>query len=491
MTRTGIFSLTLLCCFIMTRLAWAQAKVDLIFDFQTKEFKGLEKLDDLKDRDFYSLSIQNINLNLYKVVIDNQDTNVSASLGAINYSGLPLEKLNDLIAKISAASITAAALNKQSGDSSSNTLNLIGKPSKDKPKVDPLEVSAQALSKALSIHQGILLSHAKHLLSINHEIDTLFRYLALRILEGNMDSYSFVNPGDNDVSNNGEPGTLDQKRRIFEVYRGFANQAAALIELQFTITQETAEIAAVGKVYAETLKKKESLNLFYLTLESLCTELMNRTNALKENIGSDTIAKALSKLIDGFNNRSRFYKSMPQQLSKEQAILTIDIKPRQTDSNLPSYHTKLVFPYHRDFSGISSQFYYAFNLGDEVYATKRGLKDTLLSLHKEGTGKGEMGIAALYTYVSDLKVSQANLAIQFGPGISLASKPKPRALAGIALSMGVHHLFIVSAGGIIGYHDILSTAYNTSDQFTTPASGVTVSALKADYYVSIGYMFRL
>ena len=131
----------------------------------------------------------------------------------------------------------------------------------------------------------------------------------------------------------------------------------------------------------------------------------------------DNFEKLIASLKNVLNNKERKYTSLPQEFTRDKAFLKINIGPRDTSTNLPSYYTELHFPLNSyTFFGVSSDLYLS-GLYSDGYSVKDSVDiDTVhnYSLVRENSEKMEFGLAALIHFgVKPFKQTDLNIHIAF------------------------------------------------------------------------------
>lgn len=186
---------------------------------------------------------------------------------------------------------------------------------------------------------------------------------------------------------------------------------------------------------------------------------------------------------------------MPLQFTKEQAIVDITIEPRDLATyKIQTFKTSITFPASKlSYAGVGASFYTS-KLYDEVYSLEGFASNDSVTHYRareESVTKREVGMAALLRVGTRFeKCEWLGIHGSIGPGISIGDKVKPRVLAGGGLAIGTKHCFSLDVGAIAGYVERLSTIYNSDKVLTVKPENVTVSKLKADLFLSLGYLYR-
>ncbi len=79
---------------------------EIVLEFDNMK---LSDLPELKEGEFYRFKVENINLNLYKVSINHNDTTISQAIEVPTFTSLPIDGLSDLVQKLGGITITESS----------------------------------------------------------------------------------------------------------------------------------------------------------------------------------------------------------------------------------------------------------------------------------------------------------------------------------------------------------------------------------------------
>jgi hypothetical protein len=144
--------------------------------------------------------------------------------------------------------------------------------------------------------------------------------------------------------------------------------------------------------------------------------------------------------------------------------------------------------------GVSAGIYTS-TLHNLEYTSKPDATGGTYHLIPDNTGKIEIGVDALaYLGLKSWTAKPESLnfnyfGINYGAGLSLESKPKPRVLLGLGYVYGGANRIVVSGGFIAGFVDRLSAAYSTGTAYTVAQIGYNKQVLRPGAYLSFNYSF--
>lgn len=465
--------------------------VTVTLHFKNKTFENVHKLHDLKEGSYYYLKVTDLNTSLYKVSLGKTDSTTSVALAIPGFQSFGLDALTKLIAGISPIGGLSTpmpfAKQKQIIDTSQFFLETDEQDFKRKmqesfhalvPKPPSDEDIARTLIEGYRIVLGEQLQELK---DAHDEIEDLFfnynRYQIKAAVEftGTDPVYQTTNLSLNALYDN-----LKKSRRV-------------LNDLDDDVTGTFETYGTQIKRFETVIKNNESLKKADEQARAAYQEFTTSLAKIKQSVSSENTLKYINSIISVLNNERRTFRSLPMQHTQEQTTLDINIQPRDEKSLLNSFQTQLTFPKKKydKFWGVSSGFYIS-TLHDEAYSA-RGVyvpesDTTVFSLVKEKPGKAEFGINMMVRRgwtIGELSYFQLGL----GPAISVSDKIRPRLMAGMGVALGKKHVVLFDVGGVIGFTDKLSEAYNTSENFSAKPENLSASTLKAGAYFSVSYLF--
>ena len=223
----------------------------------------------------------------------------------------------------------------------------------------------------------------------------------------------------------------------------------------------------------------------------------------EEKISAEQTTALLDKIALIANHRCYNYTSLPQYFGGDIEKLQITFKPWDSTSRLPTYKTDEIQlpPYRNSYFATGTSFYIS-GLYDEAFSsiafdTTRMVANEMVdtsafSLVQEDPGENEIGIYANLNFGFKFGDKRKwGLGLNFGPGISLTSKVRPRLLTGFNLSYGRRSHISIGFGGIAGYVNRKSNAIDPDQAYFELPDDVVVSKLETSWFAQIGYFYAL
>lgn len=484
-------------------------KQDSVFliklNFSTKEYtSSVTLLDKLKRGDYYQLEIDNINLNAYKVTINNRDsiTQTGLTIPSLSSSGISgilstLTALGGAAAPNSETPLTSqrAPLSSQdmllsiAPNSPSTTAKGAKQPSKASRKKNPSPPrplstdDSNKVIKAMGVCDSSFQAAYMNIVQLKKLIDSLNFKVSIfvakkQLLQPSQSLYKQLDSIVPDIAMAGILKFIINTRNMGQIIK------TAIVTSYQTYDTKVLKFR-YGIVHTPTLRASDSL------LRSVYAAFNKELDTARTNLSPPKITPVLNSLVTVDNNSDRKYLSLPMLFSKDQTTVSIAITP--TASTLPSYNTSFTFPiYKKSYWGVSGGFYVS-ELHDDAYSTKgsnvTATADTTYNVVKENPGiPMEFGFNTLFT-VGWNCCRTFSICGQIGPAFAITNVIKPRLQTGGGIALGDKNKVTVTFGANIGYDDRLSQAFNTTTNYITPPTNLIVSVLNIGYYLSVGYVF--
>jgi hypothetical protein len=459
-------------------------------DFKTGKITNLDLLKNLEDGDFYTLKITNINETLYEVALNHSDSTVQSKQSMPDFGGINLDALSKLIGGIgpfqTLSGIVPVIMSSQkNATEKAKEVNEYFKLHNesyelwDDGPITSLAVDEEAIKLRMQSEKKELEAFKQEITDVKIKIDDFY----LAVNKATLTSYQEFGPYD----------TSYDFGKAWEEIELLRNDIKDLMTRVKSAHQDYNQFSGVEKNESiiasdDELKKADSgIKGAYGELVKLCDQLLESVNASKSK-------ELLTSVVLHNNNASMTYKSMPMQFHGNEGSLKINIKPRTDDLKLQSYSTELHFPARpKTYAGAGLTFFYT-GLHDDTYSIRSSaLNDstTAYSLVQEQKQDGEFGSALLLKYgrkVENLK--SVGVHVSVGPAVSITNKLKPRLALGAGLTIGNQNCLTIDVGGMFGYSERLSNAYDLKESYTEKPTQTTVSVLRKDYFIGIGYMYR-
>lgn len=426
------------------------------YDFNGKSLTPLKLPEHMRRGMFYTVEITNINQNLYKVSINHKDSTISKALEMPTFESFKLDALTNLISGISPQSETKREIN---------------------PNARLYITLQERIENELEKQAEILREYLGDLSSVKTGIDDI-----------QLESSTFVL---NELKLAPETATgFDYNRTLKEALK--LRKEINTAQSEILVSQE--DYNKFSEKNKGIIEKNKDLKSKDTIIKTSYSELVTKFSEAQNTISAEKVKELLATLIISQNNSEKIYCSFPIQFTEEQATIDILIEPRKPEYLLQSYKTSLTFPFdnlHYAAVGVS---FYAATLHDDAFSVVSRLENNTVvyDIKQEKLAKAEVGITTLLRIGKKIEnPGWLGWHGSVGPGISISDKIKPRILVGGGLSAGFKHMFTFDVGGIFGYVDRLSSAYDdgSSGLLSKPES-VIVSKLSGGGFVALGYLYK-
>ncbi|WP_373549116.1 hypothetical protein [Haliscomenobacter sp.] len=464
-------------CFILFALVvnpflQAQKVIELNFPPSKGEKIDLGGLQKIKKGEFYQIHIKGINLNIYQVGINQQDSVLSKPLSALEFGSFNLDLINKLVSSLS-TSVSGIVKN-------NNTLSLMEN-SSNVFKPDSLSRLTFEIYATFSLKDSLS--------KLQMNLDNWRLKFNKILLEAKRNTPNYGN----DLNYTHLWSSIDGiRKRLNQISIDVRQNEEEYIKYS---DLNIAPIIAEGEKSSNQgfVPQVNSLKVTDENIKKLYAEFGNTLAEVRKGLTADSIYTSFLSLINIDNNRNNSFYSLPLQFMEDRATVKVFISPIDKNSGLPGYETKFSFPsYQKNYWGVGPSLYWAW-LKDEVISsvgTVQTDKSITYKIVEEDSRKGEMGTASLLR--GGMKFQEeysVGVHATFGLGLSLTQKVRPRFLLGGGLSFGKTHMLAFDAGLIMGYVDRIGKAVDKNTTYTQPIQG-TVSRLGTAVFVAVGYVYK-
>jgi hypothetical protein len=470
----------LLALFILAGLKYSVAQNDvaeITLDFKTKKFSGIENVT--SGTDYYRLTINNINLNLYKISYKSKDTTFKSTVEfpALTITGLDaIATMIDKLPGLSSLSTQAAAL--VAIDSSMGTPeNFVkGKDKDKKPKMpEYLDLRAK-----VETHKNFVIERNLNIKGQYVKIDGLLFDIRKKSLSYIAESSELKTSLDGGKELQILLDCVAEKRTELKTIEADLLSDQQVFQLLYT--------TEAPKFNADTVLKKAGAELL-----AMYTASYTANSKLYAAVSADTLFSTIKSLVLAENNNTGTYISLPVRMDGDQAKLDLTIQGK-AGYDLPDYHTSILFPdAPRAYAGLGASFYYS-NMRSDAYSISAVAVDsatTNYTIVNEYHQPYEIGFATLL-HVGYKFCDKRNVAWNFavGPAFSLTKVIKPRLTAGTGVSFGKKQMISIDYLVIGGYVDRLSNAYSEGTNYSAEPESVVVSKLQFAGAIAVGYIYK-
>ncbi|GEM_PF-2979874 len=446
----------------------------ITLDFNNKCFIYNEcDLKNIKRGDFYKLKITGVNLNVYKVSINNEDSALTSALDLSQLIGFNTDAISGLLASITNSTNSAMV----GQDNRTESIKLV--PQGVMTQIEPDATMVNAVLKKINEFSAFIDSTKKELIDFQVDINSLMDeyYKSLNKLELEECPPDFFKCTD-----------------IDELYKEVSTHRNKLRTLYGDVIVKRSEINDSIPEYSEDMNKKYKLKEKIEALDGNFGKLMTAIEASIGLIKHEEVQKIAGQLANFANNASKEYESLPLQFTEDQTKLSIDITPHDSNSRLPSYSMSLTFPmYKRTYLAIGLGLYWSPAMNNEAYSVRgKATSDSTAGygLVQEDVSSHEFGASVLVRYGWRFtKNGMVGAHLAGGTGFSFTNPVKPRIMLGGGMSFGDRHRATFDLGVIGGYVDRLSNAFSVDEQYTAKPENVLVSKAKWSGFLTVGYIY--
>ena len=439
--------------FYLTGIGFLKSQTKIItINFKSKALPTVINVSDIKKGDFYQIQIDNINLNLFKVSLTTTDTVLTKPLQTPTFGNLFSSFSIDDVSKL----ITGLVNFTTSASDSSGGLS-------PQIKIKPLDRSAAALLKSLQDR----MNEEQNRLELNEitaqAIRKKFDDLKMYLLKIRYKSYLLEN----------ETSGFDIDNTLIDI-EAIRIPLAALMA---SVAENKLSYQIFSQENEEAIAKDKKLTAKDKLISDIYKKFFDDLSKAQETVSADSVNNLLSSTAAIQNNRANTYLSLPQQFFGEQSKVELSIVQRDEKTNLQNYSTQIMFPIkfrHYVTIGLSL---YCSSLKGDAYSLQNTSPN--YKLVEENVNEAEIGFTTLMRFGTKFwKGDFVGAHFSIGPGVSLTDKVRPRLLFGGGLSFGNMHMFALDFGGIAGYINRLSRAYDISSTYKDKPENVTVSYMK-------------
>jgi len=493
---------------------------DIVVDFRSKNIANPDEWYKIKKGNYIRLKISNYNPLLYKVIIDSKDSSVAAPVDAkiltsfFDPTGLS-SIVAGLIEKAGTAPIGVPAQTTKDlikGFTPQLYMHLDGTEPEDPlkaiynincPKKDLLDKKGKwvldknkqpikfqdtlkCLDELYAKHTSLIQTDNENLKKKKDELEEAL----YKILRNNSVTQTLY-PDCNTFKNAFNNTTAEGIKNTMKKFRDELESMQAYLKKEFEV------YAVVTAPYRSFITKTPSLAIKDSIVKKFYSDAFAAINKFTESISYMKVAEMIAKL-ETILLHSSCYISFPIFMGDDVKKINIDFKPRYDSLGLPPHGTTLVLPpVQWKIWGVSGGIF-ATGLHNEGYNVKTltqtnstGGTDTLYNIVKDGSGNAQIGGNALAYVGWKLKKNDTPdyLGFCFGAGLSIESKPKPRALIGLSFITGDKNRIVISAGLIGGNVKVLSNAFDPKFNYTQSPTDFLKDKMKLNGFLSINYSF--
>jgi hypothetical protein len=462
---------------------------EVIFDFKTKLMAFPKGSQCLRRGDAIRIKVVNFNPFLYQVSINGSDSNYSAVIDNNNLLSAftSLSNISSIVGGL--ASVSGSSPGGGSTGGAVNTTYMLttgGKTtdtSKPETKAYMFQPALENLFKRHIVMIGTFSSRFRILRStINntlYEWDRRFR--SQRYLYPTCQEFEQLASSGQEIS--------DEFKKVQDTVN----------TLYTDIGNSQRDYLNALAAYSDAIRKpnlNQGDNRFRDSL--IRTYYNNAANNINicDSLLSYKILTVVEETIDRMKDVQPCYTSTPIILQGDSKLVTLTFSPWSDSLKLPVYPaTSFELPWAQQIIwGVSGGIYGA-SLSGTNYAVQPNYSstDTTYTILKDKGGSGEFGIDALAYVAWHLHPDQFEyynyLGVAFGAALSIEASPKPRVLLGVSFETGRTNRLLLTMGGLAGYTQTISSAYQPGTVYSFQPAGYTTNTIKEGFFLSVNYSF--
>jgi hypothetical protein len=448
---------------------------EIVVDFSTTQ-KVIPLPQELKRGDFYQIRVKKINLNKWNVLINSADTTLTTRLSTPTFADLQLDALNNLVAAIS----SSTNLVKQTPEISEKNLFVNALSDVEAmtyiSEIDSMKASEKEIKDKINNTNSLLSEKTTDHNSFARRIDDLKFNVAKKQLAA--------------IDNSNQ---LDIEFNVENAIEEIEDLRQKLGELQETLGKNEKEYLIFFEKKKKEIESNENFKKADKALKERFSSLKGNISKMQEALKSEN-SIALLKSIIFLKDKDDEYISLPIQFKSELAEVRLQFLPKDSLLGESPRTIDFIFPTQKKSYWSVDASFYASSLYDESFSSiteviSENEKD--VSFVEEDVTKAEIGVATLIRRGLNSVDPEKGIHCVFGPGISISDKIRPRLLIGGGYSIGKKHGFSIDFGGIAGYVERKSNAFNINDTLSEVPNSLTVSKLKVGVFIAFGYIFKL
>lgn len=434
----------------------------VLFDFTGAKEVTIPK--GIKTGDFYRVNVKNINLNNYRVELQVKDTvYYSKALDFPVFGSIDISGLEGLVKSFGAGGIEPIAVPQS---------------------LEFAENIPERIREFLVEHQGRIKKETEKLeVQAGLIDDERFEIMLLTIKAKSQVS-------ELDLNN----FKIESKIKAFEKIKlsiDGINKACSQNITEFSEFFKKPEVIDFfkGNIGPVTKLKQEKEKT-----EKAYSELSKSLSNTKSKVSTENVNKILTSVLHLYTNQT--YTSLPIQFTGEEAEIKMSFIPKDSASNLQTYHlSPIKFGRSPWYWAVGPGMYYS-RLNNERFSFETvQVNDSTQNFKvvEENPLKGEIGVSALFHAGRKFSVCELDLGLHLsaGTGISLGEEIQARFLWGGGVAIGKKNHLTIDAGVATGYVDRISNQVRSNgfDYVYAEKPDPLVKELNNKFFVSVGYMF--
>jgi hypothetical protein len=230
-------------------------------------------------------------------------------------------------------------------------------------------------------------------------------------------------------------------------------------------------------------------------IDKLYADIKSKISTAQNEMTLEKIEKNIISIYQLYKNNT--FTSLPIQFTGEEAEIKMSFIPKDSASNLQTYHlSPIKFGRSPWYWGVGPGFYYSELQSERVGFETVQVNDSTQNFRvlKENPIQGEIGVSALFHAGYKLPILHEFFGVHgsIGTGISLGEEIRARLLYGFGVSIGKKNHLTTNIGWATGYVDNVSASFKEEDYGTKlffEKPSVLVKNLDTAVFCSVGYVF--
>ncbi|MEQ8524874.1 hypothetical protein [Gracilimonas sp.] len=462
--RLKISCTILMIVFVLFNFSYAKAQLNcdnqitngnpktVKLNFNDRIINGRESLKGMEAGSFYRILVSDINMNLYKVNINNKDTS-STSSGKLLSLGI-----DSLLKKIQLPNLITVLplpdISKELAEEMFQAKNL----EKNQNITEAIELYTNVQQKLT----GILADAEETLIEISNQ------YVSYQVQDQTTGTYTYLTSG-------------------FDFEESFKK----LDELRRTLNQVKIDINRLAEILSYLSIYKDEMGNSYQELSDNFSKLKSYSDTISKIISIDKITELKTRIMHRENNKANCYLSLPYEIKQGNNTVKVYIEPKSIESGLPSFNTNFSFSSKPSpFVGVGAGFYWT-NMYNSEYAVSSSPIDsntTEYRIIEEDNDQFEIGVASMVHFSAG--EPNNNLHFTIGTAFPLNDLDRLRLLAGGGIRFGPKDMITANIMAVAGMVNELSNAHSINNTTTIEPVNITRSKLKVGISISIGYLYK-
>lgn len=469
------------------------------FEFDSPNIITIPKR--MNQGDFYKVVVRNINLNNYLVEMQVEDTvYYSAAVDFPFFGSVDISSIEGIVGTFSAAlsqvtteksdSLEIVEIKEKFKIFHSKIVNLdsllLIKNLDENNYMYSDPTVLQEIERVLENERKISVLLAEFLKKETDKINLLaIRFLETRIASKALDEFNPNNPISTEEAINTSLSLIKNLNWLQKI----TDEVSKRYVDYFNKSSVTDLIKQAGDIDSKKILKEKG------EIEKVYAEAKTKISQAKAEMNIEKVEKNIVSIHQLYN--SAIYTSLPIQFTGEEAELKMSFIPKDSASNLQTYHlSPIKFGKSPWYWAVGPGMYYSEVENRRVGFETIQVNDSTQNFRvlREDPLQGEIGVSALFHAGYKLPILNEFIGIHgsVGTGVSLSEEIRARMLYGGGIAFGKKNHLTLNIGWATGYVDRVSSSFAESDygiKLFVEKPSVLVKHLRTEVFYNIGYVF--